>query len=222
MGPQPGKLLPLQPSQPTSEPASLKPLSTALPSLPCLPDETGPLRILDFDTECRPLHYSEWRKEDQITGIAWSWIGEESVECRVLEQDLSNEDAMLSDFLEVFNEADIVTGHFLTRHDLPLLNDHCLRSERPLLKEVVVQDTVTQFTKIKGLGKSQENLATAFGLADEKHRMCGAAWRVANTLTPEGQEGTRTRVMSDVRQHKSLRLKLIELGALSSPRKWRP
>jgi hypothetical protein len=222
MGPNSGKLLPLGRSVPTSEPANPKPRLRALPSLPSLPSEAGPLRVLDFDSECRPLHYSEFRREDQITGIAWSWIGEESVECRVLEQDMSNEDSMLSDFLEALNGADMVTGHFLTRHDLPLINDHCLRAERPLLKEVLVQDTVTQFTKIKGLGKSQENLATAFGLSDEKHRMCGAAWRVANTLTAEGQEGTRTRVVSDVRQHKSLRLKLIELGALKMPRVWRP
>lgn len=203
-------------------PESPKPQLRALASLPSLPDETGPLRVLDFDSECRPLHYSEFRREDQITGIAWSWIGEEHVECRVLEQDLANEDAMLDDFLEAFNAADMVTGHYLTRHDLPLVNDHCLRAGRPLLKEILVQDTVTQFTKIKGLGKSQENLATAFGLSDEKHRMCGHSWRVANTLTKEGQGGTRTRVVSDVRQHKSLRLKLLELGALKSPRVWKP
>lgn len=180
------------------------------------------LRILDFDTECRPLHYSEWRKEDQITGIAWSWIGEKRVECRVLKQDLSNEDEMLDDFLEALGEADMITGHFLVGHDLPLVNDHCLRAERPLLKPILTQDTVTSFTRVKGLGKSQENLASAFGLADEKHRMCGYAWRVANTLTPEGQAGTRKRVVSDVIQHKSLRAKLLELGAIKSPRTWSP
>lgn len=182
----------------------------------------APLRILDFDTECRPMHYSEHRSEDQITGIAWSWVDGDAVEWRILEQDLSNEREMLVDFLAAYDEADVVTGHYLTRHDLPLLNDHCLRLDLPLLKPVVAQDTVTDMTKVKGLGKSQENLAATFELADEKHRMCGHAWRVANALDAAGREGTRKRVVDDVIQHKSLRKELLRRGALKPPKVWRP
>ncbi len=180
------------------------------------------LRVLDFDSECRPMTYSEWRAESQITGIAWSWVGEEEVRCLLLEQDLSNEWSMLDEFIDVFNAADIVTGHYLRKHDLPLINDHCVRLGFPPLKPILVSDTMADLTTIKGLGKSQENLAATFGLDAEKHRMTGATWRVANALTPEGLAGTRTRVVADVLQNKQLREELLGRGLLRAPRLWRP
>jgi hypothetical protein len=183
--------------------------------------EPRPLRILDFDTECRPMHYSEWRPESQLTGIAWSWVGEDKVHCELLEQDLSNERALLERFLEVLDLADIVTGHYIRKHDLPLLVDHCARLEFALPKPILTQDTM-DLPSVKGLGKSQQNLSETFGLAAEKHSMSGSAWRVANALTPEGQAGTRTRVVSDVLQHKQLRAELLERGLLRAPRLWRP
>jgi hypothetical protein len=45
----------------------------------------------------------------------------------VLEQDLSNERSMLEKFLVAYNAADVVTGHYIRKHDLPLINDHCIR-----------------------------------------------------------------------------------------------
>src|SRR4051812_23723135 len=88
---------------------------------------TQKLRILDFDTECRPMHYNEWRPESQITAIAWSWIGKDKVHVRALDQDARNESDMLTDFLDAYDRADIVTGHYIRKHDLPLLNDHVMR-----------------------------------------------------------------------------------------------
>jgi hypothetical protein len=180
-----------------------------------------PLRILDFDTECRPMHYSEFRAESQMTGVAWSWVGSDDVECVVLNQDLSNEDSMLAQFMLAYEQADMVTGHYIRKHDLPLLVDHCVRAGFVLPSAKLVQDTMVT-AKVKGLGKSQENLATTFGLAAEKHHMCGASWRVANALTPEGQAGTRKRVIDDVIQHKALREELLRRGMLKTPKLWRP
>lgn len=180
------------------------------------------LRVLDFDTECRPMHYSEWRAESQITGIAWSWIGEDKVHCEVLEQDLSNERAMLAKFLLAYDQADIVTGHYIRKHDMPLLNEHAIRLGLKPIKPVLTSDTQADMTAIKGLGKSQENLAVTLNLAADKHHMTGAQWRVANALTKEGQAGTRKRVVDDVLQHKQLRQALIERGWLGTPRVWRP
>ena len=179
-------------------------------------------RILDFDSECRPMHYSEFRAESQITGIAWSWVGEDAVHCAILEQDLSNEQDMLQQFMDAFNQADMVTGHYLRRHDLPLVIDHCARLGVPWPRQILVQDTKVDLVRMNGLGQSQENLATAFGLAEEKHHMCGASWRVANALTPEGQAGTRKRVVDDVIQHTALRAELLKRGMLRPPRMWRP
>jgi hypothetical protein len=179
------------------------------------------LRVLDFDTECRPMHYSEWRPESQFTAIAWSWVGEEEVKCVVLEQDLSNELSMLVQFMLAYDQADVVTGHYIRKHDLPLLVDHCIRARINLPKPVLTSDTM-DLVKVKGLGKSQQNLSEMFRLTAEKHGMSGTAWREANSLTPEGQAEARQRVTSDVIQHKALRAELLERGLLRAPKLWRP
>lgn len=180
------------------------------------------LRVLDFDTECRPLHYSEWRDESQITAIAWGWVNESEVHHEVLEQDLSNEEGMLARFLEALQEADILSGHYIVRHDLPLVNDHCMRFGWDLLPTKLAQDTKTLLPRVKGLGLSQENLGTLYELDEKKHHMNGRRWAVANTLSPEGREEARKRVVSDVRQHKRLRRALLDRGYLGPPRAWSP
>lgn len=180
------------------------------------------LRILDFDTECRPLHYSEFRDESQITAIAWGWVGESQIYDEILNQDLSNETRMLERFLAAAEEADCLTGHYIMRHDLPLVNDHCMRLGWPTLGQKLTQDTKTLLPKVKGLGLSQENLGTLYRLDEKKHHMNGRRWAVANTLSPEGREEARKRVVQDVRQHKRLRKALLERGYLAAPKVWRP
>ncbi len=184
--------------------------------------ERKSLRILDWDSECRPMHYSEFRDESQITAIAWSWIGERKIEHEVLRQNLSNERRMLERFLKAYDEADILTGHFLVGHDLRLLTDHCIRFGWPLPAPKVVQDTKTLMPVVRGLGLSQENLSTLFELDEKKHRMNGRRWAVTNTLAQGGREEARQRCVRDVRQHKALRKKLVEQGYLDAPRRWSP
>lgn len=181
-----------------------------------------PLRILDFDTECRPMHYNEWRPESQITAIAWSWVDTEFVASVGLSQNLANEKFMLELFLDVYDHADIVTGHYIRKHDLPLLNDHALRLLGRPISAKLTQDTQADMSSVKSLGKSQDNLSVTFGLTEEKHHMTGADWRAANSLTDEGHALARTRVVNDVKQHKALRRKLLDLGALGEPKLWYP
>lgn len=181
-----------------------------------------PALVLDFDTECRPMHYSEWRAESQITAIAWSWVGEGQVHVELLEPDASNERVMLQRFRQAYAMADVVTGHYIRKHDLPLLNDHYVRLGMPTLGAVMTQDTQADMTAIKGLGKSQDNLADTFGLDHVKHHMSGARWRLANTLSEEGAEMTKKRVVDDVRQHMELRAAMLERGLLRTPRVWSP
>ena len=178
--------------------------------------------MLDFDSECRPMFYSEYRDESQITAIAWSWVGSREVHHELLEQDLRNEKRMIQRFLDVYHEADLVTGHYLERHDLPLLNDHAMRFGLPVLEPRLVQDTKMLLPKVRGLGLSQENLATLYRLDAKKHTMNGRRWAVANTLSEDGMEESRRRVVSDVRQHKQLRAALLERGYLKAPRRWSP
>lgn len=181
-----------------------------------------PLRVLDFDSEVRPMHYSEWRPEGQITAIAWSWVGEKSVHVELLEQDGDNEIWMLKRFRAAYDAADMVTGHYIRKHDLPLLNDHYVRLGMKPLGPKLTQDTQADLVKVKSLGKSQENLAVTFGLSAEKHHMTGADWRKANTLSPEGAALAKKRVVDDVIQHKELRAALLERGLLKTPKEWRP
>ena len=181
---------------------------------------TKPMRVLNFDTECRPMHYSEFRPESQITAYAWSWIGEKHVESRVLNQNLSNEKKILAEFLSAVREADMVVGHYIRRHDLPLINDHAVRFGLEPIRAILVQDTKSDLIKAKGMGLSQENLSLEFGLTAEKHGMAGALWRRANSLAKGGREEALKRVVSDVVQNKELYEELKRRGMLKPASIW--
>jgi hypothetical protein len=180
------------------------------------------LRILDFDTECRPMHYNEWRPESQITAIAWSWVGATKISVSYLSQNVEDERDMLLRFLKAYDEADMVSGHYIRKHDLPLLNDHALRVLGRPIGSKLTQDTMVDLKAIKSLGKSQDNLAATFSMLEEKHHMTGADWREANKLTTVGIEKTVKRVSDDVIQHKALTAELLHANALHSPRVWYP
>jgi hypothetical protein len=168
------------------------------------------------------MHYSEFRQESQITAIGWGWVGSSVVKHEVLNQDLSNEREMLARFLEDYAACDVIAGHYITRHDLPLLVDHCMRFGWSLPEPKLAQDTKTLMPRVRSLGLSQDNLAALFELDEKKQQMVGRRWAVANTLSPEGRELAAKRVAGDVRQHKALRAKLAECGYLKPPRIWRP
>lgn len=183
-------------------------------------------RILDFDSECRPMHYSEWRPESQLTAIAWSLVTparNNRIHHRVLEQDMSNEREMLEDFLKAYDDADVVMGHYIRKHDLPLLNDHCLRLGLKPISERGGKwtiDTKMDAVSIKALGMSQDNLSVMLQLDNAKHHMSGADWRIANGLSPEGQADSVERVTSDVRQNIELYYAMKDIGALRPMRRW--
>lgn len=178
--------------------------------------------VLDFDTECRPMHYNEWRPESQITAIAWAWVGGGQVFVELLEPDGSNERDMLDRFRRAYLDADVVTGHYIRKHDLPLLNDHHIRLDLLPLTPKMVSDTQADMTSVLGLGKSQDNLADTFGLTHVKHHMSGMRWRTANMLSEEGAEMTKKRAVDDVLQHMELRATMLSRGLLKPPRMWSP
>jgi hypothetical protein len=182
------------------------------------------LRVLDFDTECRPMHYSEWRPESQITAYGWSFLDDLLIRYRVLDPDCGNEREILEDFLEAFLAADIVMGHYIRKHDLPLINDHCISLGLPPISErwprLLTIDTKLDVPQVKGLGLSQENLSDTFQLTEDKHHMSGARWKRANTLAPAGVSEAIQRVTSDVEQNIALYHELVARGALRAPRVW--
>lgn len=235
-----GVLRPLMPSPPTSPPESPSPRSSRLPSLatlnveapgvpttgistlPSIPSDERTLRILDFDIECRPLNYAgQDFTNAEVTAIACGWADSDHIECWSLAHDKTMLGA-LGLFKAFWQEADMVTGHFIRKFDLPVLNGSCLEHGVPPLTPKLTCDTYLDLIKRKDVSASQENLGRMLGLEAPKVGMSQVDWREANRLTPEGIAKTRERVIGDVRQHKQLRLALIKRGLLKPPKTWTP
>jgi hypothetical protein len=152
-----------------------------------------------------------------MTALACQFIDKETQWCYLLGR--HEPDAMLKAFLDIYNEADMVTGHYIRGYDLPLINATLLEYGYPPLEEKLTQDTKIDLIDFSGLSKSQENLA-AMLLAYEKTQMDQSMWREANRLTKKGIKLTEKRVRSDVKQHIELRAKLLELEMLKPPKLW--
>ena len=180
-----------------------------------------PLRVLDFDIENRPLSYlgSDFTTAE-VTAVSWAWTDRpDDVTVYLLgEHDLA---FILAAFLAAYREADLVTGHFITGHDLPMLNGALVELGWSPLPDKLVQDTKVHFVKTKGISLSQESLGAMLRLDHQKVVMNQAKWRAANRLTPEGLAEVRERVVGDVRQHIQLREELVRRDWLSAPKMWR-
>jgi hypothetical protein len=191
---------------------------------------TGPLKVLDFDVEARPM---AWYGGDlvtkQPTAIAWKFIGEPG-KPRVAWIGASHEPDNLHDeeieMLEAFREAwlgaDCVSTHWGRQYDCPVLNGACMRLGIPGLGPKLVEDTKVDMDKASGLSKSMENLGAMFHLKNPKVPMDTTLWFEANCLTTRGIEFTIKRVVGDVEEHVELRARMLELGILGPPKLWRP
>lgn len=186
------------------------------------------LRILDFDCECRPL---AWYGGDfvtkQPTAIAWQLVGSRGKPTVAVigESDrsslvLEEERAMLERFREAYDDADMVTGHYIRGFDLPLLNGACVRLGLPLFSNKLSEDTKLDLVKAQGVSKSMENLSAMFEAKHPKIPMDTAKWAAANMLLPHGIAMTKKRVVGDVIEHLELRETLIDRGLLTPAKVW--
>lgn len=190
------------------------------------------LRILDFDLENRPLSYwYDGNTTAEITAFGWSWVDSDHVSTMLLTRSGGYEDEegverspreTLERFRDVLTEAGMVTGHYIRRHDLPILQAAMLEQGIEALPSLLTQDTHSDLPKRKDLSVSQENLAAMFDLPEPKHHMTQTEWRKANRLTAEGIASARKRVVDDVIQHKALREELLRRDLLGPPRTWSP
>jgi hypothetical protein len=180
-----------------------------------------PSRVLDFDIENRPLSYlgSDWTTAE-VTAIAWAWTDRpQNVTVYLLgEHELP---LILNAFVDAYRQADMVTGHYITGHDLPMLNGALMECLLPPLPDKMVQDTKTHMIRSKGLSLSQESLGAMFRLEHDKVQMNQSKWRAANRLTPEGLAEVRRRVTGDVQQHIELRRELLAKGYLAPSSMWK-
>lgn len=182
---------------------------------------TKNLRILDFDIENRPLSYLgfDFTTAD-ITAIAAGWTDRKTVSVWALGE--TPTEVMLTNFKELYDEADIVTGHFIRNHDLPHINAALMEFGFDSLGPKLTICTKNDLLKRKGISASQENLSAMLGIEAPKIQMDQGKWREANRLTRKGIALTKERVTGDVRQHKQLLAALTERGMLRPPRIWKP
>ncbi len=181
-------------------------------------------RVLDFDIETLAAGYADpsW-VPDKITAVAWSWVGSKRVyvKCNPYAYfDREGRREMIQPLLQAIGDADIVQGHNIVRFDLRVLQAECMRLGLPLLPELKVIDTM-RLPKAKGYKKGQDDLAVAVGLKESKQKM---GWQEWDDAYEEGPPWTtvRSRVVSDVRQHKALTEELQRRGMVKPPSVWRP
>lgn len=181
------------------------------------------LRVLDWDIENRPSTYrgGDLPPTAEITAIAWAFIDRpKEIRCVLLGRDDPVE--MLREFVAAYDLADMVTGHYIRKHDLPIVNAHLMLYGLPVLGPKLTQDTHGDLVRRKDLPASQKDLAEMLGIAEPKVEMSHMKWRKANQLTPDGLVLTEKRAVGDVKQHMKMRTALLKAGLLKSPRVWRP
>jgi len=189
-----------------------------------------PLRILDFDVENRPLTY--WQPDcptAEITAVACMWAGDhDSLDAYLLTPKDDGPKNLLLWFLGWYNEADIVTGHYIRRHDLPIINGALYELGLPLLGPKMTHDTKLDMFVKADIPATQEFLLETLkpvcplGFPVSKQHMSQTDWRESNRLTPEGLLKARARVMSDVHDHSHLREEMLRRNMLRPPRIWNP
>ncbi len=180
------------------------------------------LRILDFDIENRPSSYwYDGRPTAEITSIASCWDADINT-MQVFLLGVDDPIEILQTFVERYNEADIVTGHYIRRHDLPIINGGLLEYGFPILEPKLTIDTKLDMVKKGDIPATQEYLGELFGLPAPKVQMSQHKWRQANRLTPEGIKLTKERAVGDVTQHILLRSDMMKRGLLKAPKMWRP
>ncbi len=129
---------------------------------------------------------------------------------------------MLESFRAMYDAADMVTGHYIRAHDLPVISGAMVEFGLPPLMSKLTSDTKLDLVKHKYLSASQENLGEVFGLSAPKVHMSNAKWREANRLTKPGLALTRARAAGDVLQHMQLRDILVARNLLGPPKQWTP
>lgn len=187
-------------------------------------------RILDFDIENRPLSY--WQPDKptaEITAIASCWADDlASMEVLLLGPSDDGPASLLERFVARYNEADMVTGHYIRRHDLPIINGALYELGMTLLSVKLTCDTKLDMFKKADVPATQEYLLEALDVRDQygnpfrKVHLSQHDWREANRLTEEGLRKTAERVKSDVYGHMALRTEMLRRGMLRSPSVWNP
>lgn len=179
-------------------------------------------RKLFWDIENRPLSYwYDGNPTAQVTAIAWA-LDDGPVYAELLTKRMESNKRMLREFSKAYAAADILIGHNIRRHDLPIALGALIEMHLEPIGPKLTQDTLRDLPRWKDIPKSLEYLGAWLGIDDGKEHMTQAQWRRANRLEPDGIEETRRRVESDVMLTRDVYNALMEKKLLKRPRMWRP
>lgn len=183
----------------------------------------SPKRVLFFDIENRPLSYwYDGNPTAEVTVISYKWLGDHQTHV-LMQDEVTTLLDMLLEFLPVYAEADVVVGHNIRTHDLPILNGAYLEQGLKPLGEKLTIDTYRDLLRYKDIPKSLEYLAEMLGAPYEKFHMTQHSWRNANRFEQQGLQLVRKRCSVDVQvtewvYHELLRRKML----VKPPRMWKP
>lgn len=179
------------------------------------------LKILHFDIEALPGHWIGGDYVSKIpTAIAYSWADEDEVS--VFTHYEYPPEALAFMMAQQLESADIVTGHYIRRFDLPLINGELLRAGYAALAPLTTSDTKDDVYKAHGRSKSQKNLSAMLEIEAPKVDVTLRDWEGFNQKRYGYEQAGIDRVVGDVIQHKQLRKALLDLYWLGPTKTWRP
>lgn len=181
-----------------------------------------PKRVLVFDIENRPLSYwYDGNPTAEVSIIAAKWLGEG--EPVVFTMRRGGNRRILQQFLPLYLEADVVLGHNIRRHDLPILNGAYIEQGMDPLPPRNTIDTLRDLVGWKDIPRSLEYLASWLGCPILKPHLTQHDWRRANRLELNALATAEDRCKDDVLATEWVYLELKRRGLLTKPSKlWTP
>lgn len=208
-----------RPSSPQSVRAEPQPVLPLVASL-----TQASRRTLTFDIENRPLSY--WYEDAstaEVTVIAHKWADKPTTEVLLTGYVGATVHSILEDFRPVYDEAEVLVGHNIRKHDLPILNGAYIELGFPPLAPKLTIDTLRDLTRWKDIPRSLEYLADWLGCPLPKYHMSQHSWREANRFTRDGLALARQRCATDVEINEWCHRELVRRGLITKPpRIWSP
>ena len=129
----------------------------------------------------------------------------------------------LEGFVKPIRNGALVLTHNGPRYDLPFLNGTLIRYGLAPLPSLRVTDTYAHIPKRgSAFSASLANMAQRFGVKYQKGHMSEVDWDEVYQGEPDALERLRRYNIQDVRTTLALRKRLLELGLLGPPRRWKP
>lgn len=167
-----------------------------LPRLRSKPD-----RLLVIDIENKPGTYGPGDfTHGKVTALGAMFTTETDAVGWVLHRDRPKQmRRAAAAFASLWEQADVIVGHNIRRHDIDLLRGLYTGLGLPLLPTRRTIDTYHDTPKIRGLSRSLENLAARWGCPEQKIHLSEFDWESAYDGIEWAEQKMHARVTSDVR-----------------------